>query len=304
MNEAETLAALQPIVYTQLHHSILEKRVSHAYLFEGQAGTGKHEFALWLAKSRFCTALVDGNPCNQCHNCTRINEGEHPDVHVIEPDGQSIKVDQIRELKTAFSKSGVETKRQVFLIRDAEKMSTGAANSLLKFLEEPDGEILAVLETESASQLLPTIRSRCQYIFFHALSESEMTRRLGAKGVGPQSAQLLAQLTNSLEKAVELSQDEWFNEAKDTMRQWFTFLTQKDLQAFVYVQKKLVKVFKEKSQQELAFDLLLAFYRQTVRRQTQTEVEAVLTAQQKWHSNVAFQAVLEQLALRIVLPQE
>ncbi|MCG4775196.1 AAA family ATPase, partial [Lawsonibacter sp. DFI.5.51] len=72
-------------------------------------------------------------------------------------------------LKAEFSKSGVETAKKVFLIQEADKMSTGAANSLLKFLEEPEGQILAILETTSLSRILPTIQSRCQTLHFQPL---------------------------------------------------------------------------------------------------------------------------------------
>ena len=72
-----------------------------------------------------------------CVNCKRIKNGNHPDVHIVEPDGLSIKIEQIRSLRTEFSKSGVESKKKLYVIIDAEKMTIPAANSLLKFLEEP-----------------------------------------------------------------------------------------------------------------------------------------------------------------------
>ena len=128
MNEAQQLQQMQPLLYKQLQKSFEHGRLAHAYLFEGDTGTGKQEFGLWMAKHVFCTNLVNQQPCNECHNCVRINENEHPDVLRIAPDGQTIKVNQIRELKAEFSKSGVETAKKVFLIQEADKMSTGAAN--------------------------------------------------------------------------------------------------------------------------------------------------------------------------------
>ena len=133
MNEAQQLQQMQPLLYKQLQKSFEHGRLAHAYLFEGDTGTGKQEFGLWMAKHVFCTNLVNQQPCNECHNCVRINENEHPDVLRIAPDGQTIKVNQIRELKAEFSKSGVETAKKVFLIQEADKMSTGAANSLKIF---------------------------------------------------------------------------------------------------------------------------------------------------------------------------
>lgn len=183
MNEAQQLQQMQPLLYKQLQKSFEHGRLAHAYLFEGDTGTGKQEFGLWMAKHVFCTNLVNQQPCNECHNCVRINENEHPDVLRIAPDGQTIKVNQIRELKAEFSKSGVETAKKVFLIQEADKMSTGAANSLLKFLEEPEGQILAILETTSLSRILPTIQSRCQTLHFQPLVKKTLIDRLIKRGL-------------------------------------------------------------------------------------------------------------------------
>ncbi|MDU1888730.1 MAG: DNA polymerase III subunit delta', partial [Enterococcus faecalis] len=90
MNEAQQLQQMQPLLYKQLQKSFEHGRLAHAYLFEGDTGTGKQEFGLWMAKHVFCTNLVNQQPCNECHNCVRINENEHPDVLRIALDGQTI----------------------------------------------------------------------------------------------------------------------------------------------------------------------------------------------------------------------
>ncbi|MBO0471816.1 DNA polymerase III subunit delta' [Enterococcus sp. DIV0242_7C1] len=315
MNEAQYLSEQQPLLYQQLQKSFEHGRLAHAYLFEGDTGTGKKEFGLWMAKHVFCTNLIDNTPCNQCNNCLRINDNEHPDVLRVAPDGQTIKVDQIRALKAEFSKSGVETAQKVFLIEQADKMSIGAANSLLKFLEEPEGKILAILETTSLTKILPTIQSRCQVLHFQPLVKEKLIHTLTETGISKNSAALLAELTNSFDKAVELSKDEWFNEAREIMQQWFDYLIKDDLQAFVYVQKKMVKVFKEKEQQALSFDLLLAFYRKQltdsvskeqlkrVIEQQAQRIELILKARQKWEANVSWQSVCEQLVIRMIHPK-
>ncbi|MFD2308479.1 DNA polymerase III subunit delta' [Enterococcus termitis] len=315
MSEAKCLSEQQPLLYQQLQKSFEHGRLAHAYLFEGDTGTGKQEFGLWMAKHVFCTNLIENTPCNQCNNCLRINENEHPDVLRVAPDGQTIKVDQIRALKAEFSKSGVETAQKVFLIEQADKMSVGAANSLLKFLEEPEGKILAILETTSLAKILPTIQSRCQVLHFQPLVKEKLVNTLIESGISKNSATLLAELTNSFDKAVEISQDEWFNEAREITQQWFDYMIKDDLQAFVYVQKKMVKVFKEKEQQALSFDLLLAYYRKQlvdsvsqeqlkrVIEQQAQRIELILKARQKWEANVSWQSVCEQLVIRMIHPK-
>ena len=89
------IQAKQPNIYRFFKKVLEKEQLVHAYLFEGGAGTGKLEAATWLAQCYFCDEAVLA--CGECTNCLRIEEGNHPDVHLVEPDGQSIKIDQIIE---------------------------------------------------------------------------------------------------------------------------------------------------------------------------------------------------------------
>lgn len=303
------LQEYQPLVFAQLKKSVEHGRIAHAYLFEGDAGTGKHEMSLWLAKRLFCTNVQSDEPCVSCSNCLRIAQGEHPDVLMVEPDGQTIKVDQIRQLQEEFSKSGFESRLKIFILSQSEKMNTSAANSLLKFLEEPVGNFLAILETESVGRILPTIQSRCQIIHFSPLAKEKLQTKLQKEGLSQESSRLLSYLTNSYHKAVEISQEEWFNETKDAVAQWVKYLLKKDPQAFIFVQKKLLALAKEKEQQRVIFSILL-FYLQEERDQLLAQglwgkeinlaIEAALQAQKKLQANVAFQGVAEQFSVKII----
>lgn len=303
------LQEYQPLVFAQLKKSIKHGRIAHAYLFEGDKGTGKHELSLWLAKRLFCTDVQEEAPCGKCSNCVRIAQGEHPDVIQIEPDGQMIKVDQIRQLQEEFSKSGFESRLKIFILSQADKMNNSAANSLLKFLEEPAGNFLAILETESLGRILPTIQSRCQIIHFSPLSKEKLQEKLQEEGLSKETSRLLSHLTNSYHKAVEISQDEWFNETKDAVKRWVNYLLKKDPQAFIFVQKKLLGLAKEKNQQSEIF-LLLLFYFQEERdrllaqglwgKEINRAIEAALQAQKKLQANVSFQGVAEQFSVKII----
>lgn len=303
------LQEYQPLVFAQLKKSIKHGRIAHAYLFEGDKGTGKHELSLWLAKRLFCTDVQEEAPCGKCSNCVRIAQGEHPDVIQIEPDGQMIKVDQIRQLQEEFSKSGFESRLKIFILSQADKMNNSAANSLLKFLEEPVGNFLAILETESRGRILPTIQSRCQIIHFSPLSKEKLQEKLQEEGLSKETSRLLSHLTNSYHKAVEISQDEWFNETKDAVKRWVNYLLKKDPQAFIFVQKKLLGLAKEKNQQSEIF-LLLLFYFQEERdrllaqglwgKEINRAIEAALQAQKKLQANVSFQGVAEQFSVKII----
>src|SRR5699024_792781 len=172
-----------------------------------------------------------------------------------------IKVEQVRDLKAEFSKSGVEGQQKVFIIEDAEKMTVGAANSLLKFLEEPNGKAIAFLLTTAKQRILPTILSRCQLIHFQPLSKKKLLAELENKELPASQSALLVHLTNSLDTAVKMSQDEWFNEARQIIWKWFVLISRNEAQSFVFVQTDIMPHFKEREQYLLAIDLLLLAYR-------------------------------------------
>jgi len=323
----DQLLELQPTVLKMLKNSLLKNRVAHAYLFEGMRGTGKKEIALLLTKSLFCEQLVEEyKPCESCNNCLRINNGNHPDVHIVEPDGLSIKVEQIRNLQAEFSKKGVESQHKVYVISHADKMSVSASNSLLKFLEEPNPGTVAFLLTEQVQQLLPTILSRCQVLVFQPLAPQMMIKQLIENGVHPAKAPLLAQLTNNLEEALKLNVDEWFAQAQKIVVKLYEVLKKNPLEAMVTLQGDWFLHFKEKEQIQRGLDLLLLIFKdllyiqldrqeqlvfieenerlrqyalQTSGRRLSDQMSAILDAKRKLQANMNPQLMMEQLVLKL-----
>lgn len=318
---------MQPIIYKQLEKTMKKNQLTHAYLFEGVSGTGKKDMALWVAASLFCQKPIDNLPCKECTSCSRVLKQVHPDVIEIAPDGLSIKVEQVRQLKAEFSKSGVEGQQKVFIIEDAEKMTAGAANSLLKFLEEPNGKAIAFLLTTAKQRLLPTILSRCQLIHFRNLSKQRLLDELEKKELSNQQSALLIHLTNSLETAILMSQDEWFIEASKIGYKWFIQIVNKKAESFIFVQTDVMPHFKERDHYLLAIDLLLLAYRDVLKTHYKVvdqlaypqhseqigniaeqfsgeklsySIEILLQSRKKLESNVNAQGVFEQLTLLLI----
>ena len=146
------LEKLQPKIFQEFQRILQSGKLSHAYLFSGDFAS--FEMAVLLAQSRFCDSPIDALPCGQCRSCRLIAENDFSDVKVIEPEGQMIKTATIRDLLREFSSSGFEGQSQVFIIRDADKMHTNAANSLLKFIEEPQSDTYMILLTQDESRIL------------------------------------------------------------------------------------------------------------------------------------------------------
>ncbi len=135
--------------------------LSHAYLIEGAAGTGRHLVASLIAKTLVCTAS-SGKPCGVCLACRKVELGEHPDVltYSVPRDRKTIGVDTVRAVREEAYYTPNESDRRVFVIENAEAMTVQAQNALLKILEEPPAAAAFLLITESLSSMIPTIQSR------------------------------------------------------------------------------------------------------------------------------------------------
>jgi DNA polymerase-3 subunit delta' len=149
-------------------------RVHHAYLFTGQQGVGKFLSAKTLAAVVNCENRPEGefaDACGECRSCRKVSQLQHPDVLVVAPEKDSIKIAQIREIQKASNRAPYEARVRFVLIDDAHTMTEPAANALLKTLEEPSSRMRLILVTDQAHRLLPTILSRCQMIRFGGLDD-------------------------------------------------------------------------------------------------------------------------------------
>jgi DNA polymerase III subunit delta' len=136
----------------------LQEGPAHAYLFHGPAGVGKRELA-----RRFAAELLGDH--------ARVERGSHPDLYVLEPLGEQIRIDDVRELRRDLHMRPFEAERRVYLVFGADSLNEDAADALLKDLEEPPPYAVVVLVAERLGPLPETIRSRCQLVPFRRLTE-------------------------------------------------------------------------------------------------------------------------------------
>ena len=299
INTWDQLANQQPRVSTMLKNSLMKNRVAHAYLFEGERGTGKKDTSILLAKSLFCHNQQDGYlPCEECTNCKKINHGNHADVHVIEPDGLSIKKEQIRLLHEEFQKKAVESLQKVYIITNAHKMTASAANSLLKFLEEPHAGTTIILLTDQIHRMLSTILSRCQTISFMPLNPKELSKQLIEAGVPEKKAALIASLTNSVEEGLSLNEDEWFAQAQKIVVKLFEAV-KNPVDAIMVIQESWLPHFKEREQTETGLMLLLNIYRDLLYIQLDKPNEIVYKDMEERLRQLAIQHSQKRLAYQM-----
>lgn len=272
-----TAQRLQPQLVTHFMQLIQDNQLAHAYLFNGADGSGRQEVARTVAMRLFCQNVTTaGMPCGQCAECRRIMAGDHPDVVTVIPDGQRIKVDQVRYLKAEFTKSAVEGNQKIFIVDQVDRMTTGAANSLLKFIEEPVGNTVALLLTANKNLILPTILSRTQIVDFLRVSPQALTEALAQAGVVPTQRYLLTTLTESVSAALELTADDWLKTAQTAVEQWFTACCENDERAFVRVQTALVPLGSNRDRQGILLDMLVQVWHDALRQQSTSVASAEL----------------------------
>lgn len=275
-----------------LQHGLRANKISHAYLFSGPVGTGKLQTALTFAKALFCERLED-DCCDECLSCRKINHGNHADVQIIEPEGQSIKIDQIRELQREFSyRSASSDARKIYIMKQADKMTVQAANSLLKFLEEPTSPTVAILLADNGQAMLPTIISRSQWVPFTPLHSSQICDKLTEEGVSLTLARAAVQIVNGLDASRELCQQNWFAELRNVMIQLGKETGGSVSSALVMAQQNVFKT-ELAEHVDMLFRLFHLWFRDMLNYQLNRQDSLVFIDQQELMSKMAWTRTAE-----------
>lgn len=178
-------------IIKSLQNSIINDKLAHAYLFSGPPQVGKMTVAKYFIKSIQCQDNT--RPCQECKSCLGIEKNIHPDTVIINHE-DSIKIEDMRELQHKFSLK-YQVGDKIVLINNAENMTEEAANSILKFLEEPKGKTIIILVTKSKDMLLPTIVSRCQIVKFLPIPLEVIKKELYNLSKDEQKVEELANLS-------------------------------------------------------------------------------------------------------------
>lgn len=278
--ERFTILKKQPQLSKLMHSVVANSKLGHAYVFEGMRGAGQLEMALYIAAMVFCeTADDQPKPCGDCLHCQRVLNGDFPDVGCIKPEGDSIKIDQIRELKQALSLSALEADSKVFIIEEADLMTVSAANSLLKFLEEPNPGVYIFLLTTRREAILPTIQSRAQMIHFPPLNQIQLQGAFQEAGINVNMSRVLSEMTNDIDYGLALSQDEVFNAQLKISLTWLENILKTDPRAFTMVATDWMKITKERRDSLRGLDLILFHVRDLLYCVLQDGQNSISTAQ-------------------------
>jgi DNA polymerase-3 subunit delta' len=231
-------------------------------MFIGPEGCGKRKTAIALIRAMYCRNSCG---CGECPACSRVNSLQHPDLHILEPDGAFIKIDQIRQLQRELCLRPYEAPFKSCIIEAPDRFHQAAGNALLKTLEEPPGNSLIILLTSNPESVLPTIRSRCQAVNFQHLSEEAVMKILSGTGIDHGTARLAASLSGgSPGRAIGLCADGVMKGRHELLEQIFSTSGEGISQLFT----KAERIAAEKESLPELLDLLVTFLRDLLHLQS------------------------------------
>lgn len=237
----------QPFATKIFMHEINSNHHSHAYLIETNGYTDGFGFAIAMAKTLFCVKTGD---CKKLYNL--IDENNFPELKIIDPEGLVIKKEEIDELQIEFARKPLYSDKKVYIINAAERMNQSASNSLLKFLEEPNQDIVAILITNNINEMLETIVSRCQIL------------SLIKENINITDLNLVERICFSInvkkEKLISIfGEDENLTNLLKCI-DFVNYYEKNHLDSFFYLNKHWFDFYKDKDQFDVAYSIILLYY--------------------------------------------
>lgn len=324
-------------VIRHLTTAVTQQKLSHAYIFQGEDGSGKLLLAEIFAKALVCEknrqAIASGepvsniDPCCECAACKKAEGRNHPDIRIITHEKVSIGVDDIRmQINQDIDIRPYDSKYKIYIIPDAERMTEAAQNALLKTIEEPPSYALMMLLTDNIYRMLPTIQSRCVIIPFKPVPVEMVKTYLTEKyripdylaGEGARFSQ------GNIGRAVRYVMNDDFLEIKEEVIHLLRYINEMSLYEIIAAVKKLAS---HKGEISDYIDLMLLWFRDVLmlkvtnnpnlliyrrelkwlKEQAGTRsyeniemiIEAMETAKMRIRANVNFETTVELMALKL-----
>ena len=248
----------QPVAYKIIMNEINNKKYSHAYILESNGYHDPMSFAKKMAKALFCID-TDNEKIIEL-----IDSNNFPELKIIDPEGLIIKKEDIEELQYEFSKKPVYSDKKIYIINNANRLNSSSANALLKFLEEPNQDIVAILITKNVYEMIETIVSRCQII---SLKEDIVDlQKMNIK------ERILFTLNKSEEELKLVFENENIEEYILKVINFIKYYEKHKNDSFIYVNKIWFEYFKTKESFDIAYQIMLLYYTDVLRLSCKNEV--------------------------------
>ena len=263
-------------IINYIRNAVTENKVSHAYILNGERGSGKKMLATLFAETLLCEK-GGPDPCNECHSCIQIDSGNHPDVIKVQHEKPSIiSVEDIRkQVNDTVLIRPYQGAYKVYIINDADLMTQQAQNALLKTLEEPPKYVVFLLLTENADLLLPTITSRCIMLKLRNIRDTLIRKYLMEKLEVPdyKADMCTAFAQGNLGRAIMLANSDHFNEIREEAVQLLKYINDMEISEIVQAIKRIT-IYKLEINDYL--DIIMIWYRDILIYKATKDVDTVV----------------------------
>lgn len=256
--------------------AVENNRVSHAYILNGERGSGKKMLANLFAMTLLCET-GDNEPCGKCHSCKQAEGGNHPDIiRVTHEKPNSISVDDIRtQVNNTVDIKPYQGPYKVYIIPQADMMTPQAQNAILKTIEEPPSYAVFLLLTENAETLLPTINSRCVMLKLRNIKDTLIKKYLMENLEIPdyKADMCTAFAQGNMGRAIMLANSDHFNEIREEAVQLLKHISEMELNEIVAAVKN-ISVYKLEITDYL--DIIMIWYRDVLLYKATKEIDKVI----------------------------
>lgn len=254
--------------YYFFKQTIQKNRLAHLYLISGPKGSGKSQLV-----DEVSYLILNQNKPENPHLKQLIAERKVSNMMVIEPDGLTIKKEQILMLQAEFSKTALVSGPRIYVIKGIERIGTSAANSLLKFMEEPTNRnVYGFLLTESIEDVIRTIISRSQVIHLKSIDEKDLEKELIDAGIDDKLAVLAPYLTKNIDEAIALSENPNFIEMVSFIEDIIHLWSNKDISFPLYFSEKAGFLTQDRDFFKNFLELLLLYFLDLVHYKAHQEI--------------------------------
>lgn len=253
---------------SRLTNAYQSGKLSHAYLFEGDDGQTMQQTAMAFAKLILCN---DNEICQ-----AKVDELNHPDFRYVSTEETNIKKEEIEALVHAMNQLPVEGTHKVYIIDGFEKLTVQGENSILKFLEEPPENTIAILLSTKPEQILSTIHSRCQHVYFRPMSQEKLIERLEEQDISKPIAEMLSTYTTQIEEARALNEEYDLAALRKNIVNWCQLLLSNRSMALIAL-VDLMKTAKNKKLQQLTLSVVNAFFQDIMHEKAETSGHLVFS---------------------------
>ena len=279
----------QAVAYNVMMNEIISNHISHAYLIDENNNSESFDIVIAFVKEILTYGLNESDRNIICH---RIEDNNYPEIKIIEPDGMLIKKQQILDLQLDFSRSAVEGSKRIYIIKDADKMRSETANSMLKFLEEPVNNVVAILMTNNFNNLLSTIVSRCQVIRLandgNNLIDSDIDNVI---------VNFIQSIENAGFKTILTEQEILFNEIPTKERSKYIIVFDKMIDMYYDIMKISAGIM------NIKYELYIDIFKQIAEKNSEVvlleKINCLLDAKDKIKNNVNINLLIDSIIVKI-----